>query len=521
MVETWEHLLGVPMVRHVRRIPMDALDVETSIAEGEQALQALIMFARETAGKLEAHEAEKGIFKRLLPIVLAAMKLYFAQRGTGDVGPAVTRADGVLLPREQKLRGRDYFSFFGKFTVPRTCYRTPAEPGIFPLDAQVNLPERCYSYFLQEWMTLFAVEHPFKESAGFFAQLFELEVAESVVMEVAKEAPQDYEDFYAQRPISPEGTEGALLVVSFDGKGVPMIKEEAAKLKARLGTGEKRQKKKEALVGVSYTVAAKPRSPEALAELLVDPEAARARQQRAGTTDEAPRAQQVRRVASLVRTKQAVMELIKADAERRDPQHRKLLVILLDGALGLWNLATQLFRKWKRVTFVLDIMHVVSYLWTAANALFREGSQDGKRWVQQKLTELLRGRVGYVIGGLRQILTKQQLRKSVREALAKVITFFHNHRRWMQYDAYLAAGLPVGTGVVESACGSVVKHRMEGEGKRWSLEGAEAILTLRSLKKSHDNDLRDYWRFRARQVRVRLYASKPKYKPTTRLRCAA
>ena len=124
-----------------------------------------------------------------------------------------------------------------------------------------------------------------------------------------------------------------------------MIKEEAVKLKAKLGTGEKRQKKKEALVGVSYTVDPKPRSPEVLAELLVDPEAARARRQQAGTRDEAPRAQQVRRVASLVRTKQAVMALIKADAERRDPQHRKPLVVLLDGALGLWTLATTLLQN--------------------------------------------------------------------------------------------------------------------------------------------------------------------------------
>ena len=116
-------------------------------------------------------------------------------------------------------------------------------------------------------------------------------------------------------------------------------------------------------------------------------------------------------------------------------------------------------------------MHVMSYLWCAANALFGEASQAGKHWVQQKLTAMLRGRVGYVIGGLRQILTKQPLRKSVRETLAKVITFFHNHRRWMQYDAYLAAGLPVGTGVVESACGSVVKHRMEGEGSAGASQG--------------------------------------------------
>ena len=63
---------------------MDALDVETSIAEGEQALQALITFVRENAGQLAAHEAEQGIFKRLLPIGLAAMKLYFAQRGPGS-----------------------------------------------------------------------------------------------------------------------------------------------------------------------------------------------------------------------------------------------------------------------------------------------------------------------------------------------------------------------------------------------------------------------------------------------------
>jgi len=500
---------------------MDALDVETSIAEGEQALQALLQFASENAGKLEAHEAEKGIFTRLLPIGLAAMKLYFAQRGTGDVGPAVTRADGILLPREPKLRGRDYGSLFGKFTVARTCYRTPGEPGLFPLDAQVNLPTRCYSYFLQEWMTVFAVEHPFKESASWFEQLFDLEVAESAVMAVAKEAPEDYEAFYGQRPLPSEDTEGALLVVSFDGKGVPMIQQEAAKLKAKLGTGEKRQQKQEALGGVSYTVDPKPRSPEALAESLVEPEAVRARRPREDVTDDAPRAQQVRRLASLVRTKRAVMELIKAGAGHRDPQHRKPLVVLLDGALGLWSLATTLFKPWKRVTFVLDILHVVGYLWAAANTLFGEVSKAGKHWVQQKLTEILRGRVGYVIGGLRQILTKQRLRKSVQQTLTKVITFFHNHRRWMQYDVYLAAGLPVGTGVVESACGSVVKHRMEGEGKRWSLQGAEAILALRSLKKSHDNDLRTYWRFRAHQVRTRLYGRQPQYRPTARLRRVA
>jgi hypothetical protein len=174
---------------------MDALDVETSITEGEQALQALLTLVRERAGTLEAHEAEKGLFKRLLPIGLAAMKLDFAQRGTGEMGPAITRADGVILPQENKRRGRDDCSRFGTFKVARTCDRTPGEPGICPLDAQVNLPQRCDSYFVQEWMTLFEVEPPFQERASWFEQLFDLEVAESVVMAVAQEAPADDEGF--------------------------------------------------------------------------------------------------------------------------------------------------------------------------------------------------------------------------------------------------------------------------------------------------------------------------------------
>jgi hypothetical protein len=181
---------------------------------------------------------------------LAALKRSFAQRGTGDSGPAIARADGVILPREQTLRGRDYGSRFGKFAVPRTCDRLPGEPGICPLDAQVNLPERCDSSVLQEWMTGFAVEPPFKASAGFCAQLVDLEVAESVLMEGAKEASEDSAGVSAQRPVRHEEPAGALLVVRFDGTGGPMIKAEAVQLKATLGTGEKRPKQQAALGGV-------------------------------------------------------------------------------------------------------------------------------------------------------------------------------------------------------------------------------------------------------------------------------
>jgi hypothetical protein len=52
----------------------------------------------------------------------------------------------------------------------------------------------------------------------------------------------------------------------------------------------------------------------------------------------------------------------------------------------------------------------------------------------------------------------------------------------------------------DAACGAVVKHRMEGAGTRWSLAGAEAMLALRALQKSHDHARRASWRFLARQA---------------------
>ena len=79
-------------------------------------------------------------------------------------GDIVKLDDGVEMQRQRQLRSRQYFSVFGKFDVPRTYYHTKGQEGVFLLDAAANLPERCYSYLLQEWMNLCSVrEHWPKE----------------------------------------------------------------------------------------------------------------------------------------------------------------------------------------------------------------------------------------------------------------------------------------------------------------------------------------------------------------------
>ena len=50
----------------------------------------------------------------------------------------------------------------------------------------------------------------------------------------------------------------------------------------------------------------------------------------------------------------------------------------------------------------------------------------------------------------------------------------------MRYDEYLAAGFPIASGVIEGACRHVVKDRMQRSGMRWTIDGAQAMLDLRS-----------------------------------------
>ena len=352
-----------------------------------------------------------------------------------------------------------------------------------------------------------SIRESFQESGGTLTTLLGVKVSASRIEVVNQDSVtrREYEQFYAAKTPPPVEQEGAIQVLGCDGKGVPMIKREAAKLKARPGTGEKRQKKKEALVGVSYTVEPHVRCAEEVATRLLYPEnASQADDQATGTTAPAPKAQKVRRLASLEQPKHEVVQEIVRDATVRDPKHRRPWVVVMDGALGLWAVVASVLTGIAWVG-ILDMIHVVEYLWPVGHALHGEGTEAARTWVYEHLVALLEGRVGRVIGGLKQITSKRQLTASQRKALTQAITYFENHRQWMQYDEYLKAGYPIGSGVVESTCGHTVKDRMEGSGRRWSIEGAESTLLLRSIMTSHDWDA--YWESHMHQERRRLYGT--------------
>ena len=134
-------------------------------------------------------------------------------------------------------------------------------------------------------------------------------------------------------------------------------------------------------------------------------------------------------------------------------------------------------------TIVLDLIHVCEYLWPAALAFHAEASREREEWVGERLHNILRGKAAQVAAGMRRSATLRALSPKQREPVDEAARYFLNHQQYMHYDRYLAAGLPIGTGVIEGACRHLVCDRMDGAA-RWSLQGAEAVLRLRALRSS-------------------------------------
>jgi hypothetical protein len=163
-------------------------------------------------------------------------------------------------------------------------------------------------------------------------------------------------------------------------------------------------------------------------------------------------------------------------------------------------------RRRVAVTLILDLFHVLESLWAAAFAFHAEGSAEAARWVRTQRLSLLRGRVSRVAAAMRRRATVRALTASKRTAVDTCADDLLKYRDMLRYDQSLAAGSPIGTGVIEGACRYLVKDRMERTGARWTLHGAEAVLRLRALWTN--GDFEKYWTFHLDREYERNHASR-------------
>ena len=158
-----------------------------------------------------------------------------------------------------------------------------------------------------------------------------------------------------------------------------------------------------------------------------------------------------------------------------------------------------------KLTIVLDLVHVIEYLWKAAFVFHPIGSQSAEDWVSQRLLKILSGQASKVAARMRRSATLRGYLSDKRSAVDTCANYLLKYQSCRPYDRYLAAGFPIATGVIEGACRYLVKDRMERTGAHWSLAGAEAVLRLRALVAS--GDFQDYWHFHLEREQQRNHPS--------------
>jgi hypothetical protein len=454
--------------------------------------QNLIAYVRDTEARTRtASEVERTLFRRLLVLGLHLLQLFFLDRAAQPITQP-TSATGTPLPAHD-LRSIDYFSVFGKLSFTRQYFYAVGIGGLCPLDAEVSLPRRSYSDLLRDWMTYDATDGAYRETATTLERILGLDLSVHSLERVVSDDACDVAAFYEQLPSQTAPVPlGTILVAQADGKGVPMVQPPVTTTPVRLGKGQKRTKKKEAIVTALYTIAPFVRTPqEVLAALMHDP--------RPADPPQRPRPVHKELRATLDGKSVAIGRLAER-ARLRDGPHIRDRVTLTDGAEPLQQ---QMQVQLPDYRLVLDIIHATEYLWDSATALLGESNPERNPWVRQHLESLLTGQTAAVIQALSEECAQPECTATQVATLCKTIGYYQRNLPYMQYDVYLAHGWPIGTGVVEGACGHVVKDRMEQAGMRWSKVGAQAMLDLRSVRLS--DDWAAYWRFHRQKEHERLY----------------
>src|SRR3954452_18625608 len=348
------------------------------------------------------HHVEETLFRQLLIIGQDLLRAFLVRAGDGDVGPTLTipgdspSEPSQDLPRLETPRSRPYLSIFGEVPIKRVCYGHD-RVEVAPLDAQLHLPRRQYSYLLQQWLGAFVIDDAHAEAVQKLQTILGLSIPVKASEDLNREQASDVDPFQDRRPVPEPSQEGAIVVVTADCKGVPLVRSALAGIEEgstqadttepsphhRRGKGEKANKKRMAAVGAVYTIDPFVRTTDEVIDELQPKKAGRRRPR--------PRHKRVR--ADLLLGKVTPFLWLADELCRRNPEGTRPVVFLSDGERALHD------RQWEYlpegVTCILDLLHVMERMWKAARCLFDETTRkaQAEQWVEDRLRMLLDGKV--------------------------------------------------------------------------------------------------------------------------------
>ena len=478
--------------------------------EAEEAFDIVKEQLQDNAEKSKPmHIVEDGLREKGREISRLLLQGYLKECGNGDIGKEVIDANCIRLSHK-RLISRTINTIFGPVVLQRFGYSARGHSLLYPLDAILNLPSSSFSYPLQKILIREVAKGSFEDAIESVFDVSGVRISKQKAMELIQNASRDFDDFYESRTQS-EGKAVSslpLMVLTTDGKGVVMrpdgLREATRKRregsenkhKTRLSRGEKGNAKRMAQVASIYHIDRFIRKPE---DVYSESRRNRAKEQR-------PKPVAKRIWASIEKDAAVVIENLVSQAMKRDPKRTKEWVVLVDGQdHQIRQIESVLERNKIEAPIVLDIVHVIEYLWKAAHQFYDEGTLQCEQWVESKLKQVLESGGRKTAGSLRMSAAKR-LSTAKQEVVEKSAAYLADRDKYTDYRSYLRKGYPIGTGVIEGACRYLVKDRMDITGARWGLTGAESVLRLRSILKS--NDLDAYLKFYISQEYGRNHESR-------------
>jgi hypothetical protein len=256
---------------------------------------------------------------------------------------------------------------------------------------------------------------------------------------------------------------GPNLYVSYDGTGVPMVPRETEGRKGKQPDGK--AKTREAKLGCIFT------------QTTVDAKGYPIRDD-ASTT-----------YVGAIETSEAFGRRIYAEALARGVDAAKQVIVIADGAKYNWEIATMYFPS---AIGIVDLYHARQHLHALCGHIVPQGDRKLEALQSRWLSYLDKGKVEQIINEASIWASKKTQN---REAIRKEVNYLEANKDRMRYADFRAKGFFVGSGVIEAGCKNIVCQRLKRSGMEWTVQGANAIIALRTCFLS--NRIEDFWEYRA------------------------
>lgn len=340
------------------------MEQERAVFKSKDQFENLTKTMREAAEKgVTLDRVENDLWQGVLNLGRLMLQEYVDEQGDGDLDPTVEH-QGKILNRLETRHEKRYVSVFGEIRIARTVYgtRESQKHELVPLDARLNLPEGDFSFLLQDWSQAFCVQGSYQQSGETIERILRIGQSVRSLEHMNGAMARDAAALRDSQPALAAEEEGPILVLTADGKGVPMRRETPVeKPGGRRQKGEKANKKRMACVGAAYTIQPFVRQAEDVVEELFRQEL---KEERPKSLHKRMRAELTREIeGEEVNGKDRILRWFTETMETRNADGEKAVVCLMDGERALWKKAEAYGVD---AIGILDIYHVMERLWSAA-----------------------------------------------------------------------------------------------------------------------------------------------------------